>query len=199
MAQGKAVSTTPISTRFDKDELGILRQAAEKKQWSLAQLVRVGAYEKAVNVINSTGHLVPAVRSLLGKVIEQLLEPKVVHKRPHSVAAARMDFNTFEVDFCQSIKYEGSLGLSTLDEAALERLLRAIRGLGSELADLLSDEIARRKASDPRLVSEMIDPTLPPSRSDSSETPVHTTRRVTGQSKTQRAKPKRKPNRVKGT
>jgi len=198
MAQRTAASTTPISTRFDKEELEILKQAADKKQWSIAQLVRVGAYEKAVNVLNSTGHLMPAVRSLLGEVIEQLLEPKVVHSRPHSVGAARMDFNTFGHDFCQSIEYEGSLRLSALDEATLERFIKAIRGLGSELADLLSEEINRRGASDPCLMSEMIDPALPPSKGTSSGAPAHEVTQATPQPRTKRAKPERKAKRGKG-
>jgi len=197
MAQRQAAATTPISTRFEKAELEILKRAADKKQWSIAQLVRVGAYEKAVNILNATGHLVPAVRSILGQVIDQLVEPKVVHTRPYSVGEARMDFNAFEHDFCQSIDYEGSLRLSSLDDAALERFLKAIRGLGSELADLLSDEINRRNASDPHLVSEMIDPTLQASKNVPSEPPKNA-EGVAGQSKSKRAKPKRKAKRGKG-
>ena len=42
MVNRATTSTIPLSTRFDQQEFEVLKRAAEKKQWSVAQLVRAG-------------------------------------------------------------------------------------------------------------------------------------------------------------
>jgi hypothetical protein len=191
--QDPAVSTT-LSTRFDERELGLLRQAAEKKQWSLSQLIRVGAYEKAVNIVNANSPAAYPVRRLLAKVLTQLFEAKVMeldlchpYAEPRELVPSQYG-NAFD---------ETEVFASTLDKGALASLSIAIQSLGAELAPMLNEEFIRAFV-DRDTVGNLIDPTI-----GASQTPDGPTKRPSdpsgdqGQKKSKAAKktPKRKKSR----
>jgi hypothetical protein len=118
---------TTLSTRFNERELNVLRKAAEAKKWSLARLLRLGAIEKAVHILNAAKPEMLAVRDLLTKVARQLRVPQ-----------------TEEPLFSGDGSGEGS-GDGSGDgsgSGGADKLVMAIARLGAELAPMLTQELA---------------------------------------------------------
>jgi uncharacterized protein (DUF1778 family) len=154
-------SPTTLSTRFDEQEMALLRQAAEKKQWSLSQLLRAGAYEKAVNIINAQSTAVYPVRRLLSEVLTQLIHPRLM------LCDDGDDGDGFLEEFDPD-RHQGApahlLSSTSLGQGVAAQLAEAIRRLGAELAPMLLDECTRLVA-DQDSVGELIDPAVAPARS----------------------------------
>lgn len=149
----QAESTT-VSTRFDEQELPLLKQATGIKGWSLARLVRIGAYEKAANIVNAAGDSVQPVRALLGKVVHQLFSAQVRFLGDSGSELSEDDrdevLDSFSNVTCES---------ESLSEATFKDFLKIVRSFGADLAPLLEDEFRRSQATKFDLLTGLIDPT----------------------------------------
>ncbi len=154
MAKQDSTASTTLSTRFDEQELALLRQATEKKQWSLSQLIRVGAYEKAVNIVNANSPAAYPVRRLLAEVVQQLFEAKVMvsdNYGPEGPCEFEPEHFGVHPDcdvYATTLKVEDGLGL-----------VEGMRKLGAELAPMFAEELRRVFfAGEP--AGGLIDPTV---------------------------------------
>ncbi len=156
MKKEDAAGTTTLSARFDEREMVALRQAADAKQWSLSQLIRSGAYEKAVNVLNAQSPAVSAVRRLLCDVVQQLFEAKVMIEE-------LSERNAVPVELTKTVwtsdHDESECFATTLQREKGQQLIDAMRKLGAELAGLFADEMMRLRAFD--VPDQLLDPALP--------------------------------------
>ncbi len=112
--------STTLSTRFDEKEMEFLRKAAAARQWSLSQLIRIGAVEKAVHIANTKSAALPAVRRVLAAVTEHLL-------------------NTDGICMEDGEKAK----VAPLDKDVWAGFIRSLRSLGAELEPLLEAEHER--------------------------------------------------------
>ena len=135
-------------------ELAALRQAAELKKWSLSRLIRVGAYEKAVNILNSNRAAAHSVRRLLADLLSQLFEAKVLTSSVESPDSVDLfDPGTY------GIPAETNVYATTADRESVVQLVKAIRSLGAELAPMFTEEL-RRVSVEPETEFDLIDPTV---------------------------------------
>ncbi|HRX85967.1 MAG TPA: hypothetical protein P5572_13190 [Phycisphaerae bacterium] len=149
-------SLTTLTARFDQEELMMLRQAAEAKQWSLAQLIRVSVLEKSVNILNACGPAAHSVRRLLDRTVKQLFDA-----RPLMAYEGTSEFEPDqEWQDQHSIWWMGATRLSR-DDAS--KLASAMAKLGGELAPMLREEIDRILA--PEATEKLLDPSTVVSRS----------------------------------
>jgi len=165
MAGKKQSPETPLTARFSAKEHETLRSAAETKGWSLAQLIRIGAYEKAVNILNATGEASYAVREVIGRVVKQLIAPELECERfggeMEPLRVPRLDDEAIK-----ELGGDDTLGLGGVDGIAptqlspndLEPLLLTMRALGAELAPMVEQEFVRLTLGDPSTLSKLIDP-----------------------------------------
>ena len=142
MVNRATTSTIPLSARFDQQEFEVLKRAAEKKQWSVAQLVRAGAYEKAVQIVNATGGARSGVETVVSRVVAQLQRPDY---DCYDLTGETRDPETGEdIPFGDTEEY---YKLRVVPRAVSPedffRFVRVIRALGPELADLL-EEVYRK-------------------------------------------------------
>lgn len=154
--------STTLSARFEPDELAMLRQAAEKKGWSVSQLLKNGAYEKAVSIINAHNPAVGEVRVVLGKMMKQLFDAEVW------VKVDKRSGESFDTPFNESIyslaiqpmedEVNVELYATKLPQATINKVIRAIRLLGAEIVPLLEEELMRATPA-PTGLDTMIDPT----------------------------------------
>lgn len=142
-------SGTTLSARFNDSELEILRRAAEIRQWSLAQLIQLGAYEKAVNIINASGEHQLAIRSVLAEVAMQLVRPEI--------KAIDLTDSPVEVDVDTFLPPDVHVDASVLGEMEESAFVRAVAGLGSEIAPLLRDELARARITNKAAKNVLLD------------------------------------------
>jgi uncharacterized protein (DUF1778 family) len=132
---------TTLSARFDEREMELLKRAAEKRQWSLSQLIRCGAFEKAANIVNATGPIAGTARDLVREVVSHLLRPRVEDESNQPVGALLADTGWHVVP---------------VSERQYQDLIVCIRTLGSELAAWFEEEAVRLKL--PPALSSLIDP-----------------------------------------
>lgn len=154
MAKQDSGANTTLSTRFDEQELALLRQAAKRKQWSLSQLIRVGAYEKAVNIVNANSPAAFSVRRLLAQVVTQLFNARVMVSAEGPWVEEPAVFQPSMFNISDDVKVYAT----TLESGELDQLSQAIHGLGAELAPMLNEEFIRAFAD--RAVGKLIDPTV---------------------------------------
>lgn len=159
-----------LSTRFDDKEMEVLKKAAEVKQWSVSQLIRAGAYEKAVNILNASGPGALSIRRLLGRVAEQLFD---AHLQNFDYQADSYHRVPLERVFPGHAELEWAV--SSLDPKSAADLVDALRKLGGELSILLSEEFARVQSSD-SLEVHLIDPLLPSASTAPGATASHGTK-----------------------
>ncbi|MBI5865163.1 MAG: hypothetical protein HZB38_11770 [Planctomycetes bacterium] len=145
--QNEPPAVVTLSARFDAAETLILRQAADLRQWSLSQLVRAGAYEKAVNIVNARGDGALAVRLILADVVRQFFYP-TVWVTPFGQSVERR--------YGDDDQDGDSVRVEPLDDVSIKQFIDAIRKLGPELADMLLDEVKR--ACVPATTAKLIDP-----------------------------------------
>ena len=149
---------TTVTTRFNDAELATLKRAVSTKEWSLAQLVRAGAYEKAVNIVNASGSASHAVRRLLSSILSQLLDAKI------EIWGTNSQGDDVILECVERLDEATPTNLSR-DE--VDRLITVIRRLGAELAPLLAEERDRLHSDDDSRLADLIDP----NSSVESETP----------------------------
>lgn len=145
---------TTLSTRFDEIELSLLSEVARAKQWSLAQLIRVGAIQKAIHVKNLSGASRPAVDQFAANLLEHLLTPEVFYLH---------DGQDISVEEAETEMQEHMPGLEArarrFADWQLENLIRIIRTIGADFATVLEDELRRRTATATSSLSSLLDPT----------------------------------------
>lgn len=153
--------TTTVSTRFDESELRLLKDAAEKRRWSLAQFVRIAAKEKAANIVNSSGAAVVAVNQVLSAVVDQLISPNIHgldRENTDSYGNPRI-VSVEEVSEATGDRFD--VEVVGLDHQRFGEFVLVVRRLGSELADLLNAAWEMSRGSDSYSLSALIDPEAP--------------------------------------
>lgn len=152
---------TTLSARFDESEIAKLREAAEARQWSLSQLIRAGAYEKAVNILNTRHIGVFGVQRLLERVAEQLFAPKVMVD-PGVPGEPTVEFDN-EMLNPEYFVYLGGVRVhaNPLDFEVGRQLAEVMRKFGAELSVLFLKEMMRVTAADTKV--ELLDPHSSPS------------------------------------
>jgi len=161
MKKHESDPVTTLSARFEEAEIAKLREAAEARQWSLSQLIRAGAYEKAVNILNTRHIGVFGVQRLLERVAEQLFAPKVmVDPGPPGEATVEFDnemLNPGYFDFPEHVRVHAN----PFDFEVGPQLADVMRKFGAELSTLFLKEVMRVTAADTKV--ELLDPHSPPS------------------------------------
>lgn len=152
------MSATTLSARFDEKELEVLKRAADLRQWSFAQLIRAGAYEKAVNIVNAATERSYPVRRLIARIIEQLIQPKLIaifNDRGDEELSLDERSRLVELwNHAQGYDFGSGwddLGCTTLHRDHVEKLAVAIRALGSELGTIVVDELQRAVHSETKM------------------------------------------------
>jgi len=148
------------SARFDNRELDTLRKAAELKQWSLSQLIRVGAYEKAVHILNADSTAAYPIRRLLESMAKQLFEPEIILTDETSIGPDGEFTETVYDEEIYGRFGDNSLAPTSLHPDVADELVKAILRLGSELGPMLSEEVLRIR-SPHNSKEELLDPILP--------------------------------------
>lgn len=145
---------TTVSTRFDELELRLLREAAERRRWSLAQFVRVAAKEKAAHVLNSSGSALVGVHQVLRGIVHQFHDPE-----PLFLDEVGREVTLEDVE-CQTgplFQFRGS----PIDHELFTDFILIIRRLGSELADLLEASYDHARDNATFSLKALIDPADP--------------------------------------
>lgn len=140
----------------------MLREAAEIRGWSVAQLIRIAAYEKAVQIVNSNSPAITAICNLVSELIKQLRKPRLL-ECSNGVALAKgggrldppMEFDQAKYDLGEKLVFA-----SSLDAAKIRQLVDAIRRLGSEITPVIERELDRFDSAD-KCVGTLIDPADP--------------------------------------
>jgi len=166
MAKDKSSeNVTTLSTRFDDAELAKLKDAADAKQWSLSQLIRVGAYEKAANILNARSPAAYPVRRLLERVVKQLIQPEVMIRDELGTESRISDIpEEILLDpycTCYATKLK--------DEDVLE-LIGIFRKFGAELETIFEDELMRLTANSDN--ASLLDPAISQSETPASRAPT---------------------------
>lgn len=144
MAKDEAgnVNTT-LSTRFDDREMATLKQAADAKQWSLSRLIRAGAYEKAVNILNAQSMASYSVRRLLSELAEQLFNPKVMMSSGHPDDPGQ-EFDPYLLG--DRFPPDVEIYSPPLNKETALKIVESMKKLGAELAPMFNEEIIRASA-----------------------------------------------------
>lgn len=147
---------TTLSTRFTPAETEMLRKAAEAKGWSLSKLLRVGAYEKAVHILNLNGKNISSIRRVLADVVEQLFGA--------GLYATDGDASLGNVNHIDNEMLCLNVGIAPLNDSTFVNLITAIQNVGEELAPVLVEEHQRFVTRNTRggdLRSKLISPSIP--------------------------------------
>ena len=155
MNRETSTSGATQGTRFNQRELDVIRKAADLRGWSLAQLLRVGAVEKAVHILNAAHPCASQVRRLLSEVARQLLMPQInqqfyagdYDRGSSEVPHLILDRGGTMDDYFPDIALEDcadrmEVYANSLHPDKIERFVTAIARLGVELAPMLSQEVA---------------------------------------------------------
>ncbi len=155
--------STTLSTRFGEEELEVLKRAADAKGWSLSKLLRIGAYEKSVNVLNaSLGDGRHYVRQILEEVVRQLFLARFVGI---PCQAPSYEDGVFELSSEERKEvcipsWKDNPGadviVSELSVKTFRELLLAIRSFGSELAPFLEEEWQRSARTGSKEFSDLV-------------------------------------------
>lgn len=147
--------STPLSTRFTPAEMEILKKAAKEKEWSLSKLMRIGAYEKSVHILNVNGKNINPIRRVLADVVKQLFDA--------GLHATDGDASLDMVYHIEDEMLHQNVGIAPLGESTFINLIAAIQNVGEELAPVLAEERERfvtRKTPGGDLRSKLISPSI---------------------------------------
>jgi hypothetical protein len=149
---------TTLSARFDEDQLAVLKRAAGLKQWRLAQLIQIGAWEKAVNILNASGPGSYPVRKLVDELLGRVYEPEI--RVSSGEWPDESDCRLDEVSPDESLP-ASVLFVPPVRDSMIDELTRVMKSLGPELADIVA-ELNRARKTSGELEAKLIDPSRAP-------------------------------------
>jgi len=152
---------TTMSARFNEREMEFLRLAAERRKWSLAQLICAGACEKALHILNATGDAISGATEIVSRVVRQLQSPSY-----ECYDTNNPDWDPITDQRRPIADPESGFGIEIVPDALpdgdFHKFLLVVRALGPELAGLLQEEYRRRAATTGKTLDERLSALLLP-------------------------------------